>query len=115
MMMMITVIFLLFCFLFFWVLVLLTLTETITGLYLIFWWRFGPIPGHGIPLRIFAITLRHTTLDSTPLDECSARRRDLYLTTPNTDKRHSFPTAEFGPTIPASGWPQTPALDRAAT
>jgi hypothetical protein len=29
---------------------------------------------------------RHTTLDMTPLDEGSARRRDLYLTTHSTDR-----------------------------
>jgi hypothetical protein len=34
----------------------------------------------------FTITLRHTTLGRTPLDEWSARRTDLYLTTHNTDK-----------------------------
>jgi hypothetical protein len=28
-------------------------------------------------------SLRHTTLGRTPLDEWSARRRDLYLTMPN--------------------------------
>ena len=39
----------------------------------------GPIPGLGLPLRDFSITLRHTTLGRTPLDEWSARRRDLYL------------------------------------
>jgi len=30
------------------------------------------------------ITLRHTTLGRTPLDEWSAGQRDLYLTTHNT-------------------------------
>jgi len=33
--------------------------------------------------RVFTITLRHTTLGRTPLDEWSARRRDLYVTTHN--------------------------------
>jgi len=33
------------------------------------------------------ITLRHTTLGRTPLDEGSARCRDLYLTTHNIHKR----------------------------
>jgi len=36
----------------------------------------GPKPPH---YRDFTITLRHTTLGRTPLDEWSARRRDLYL------------------------------------
>jgi hypothetical protein len=34
-----------------------------------------------------SITLRHTTFGTNPPDEWSARRRDLYLTTHNTDKR----------------------------
>ena len=38
----------------------------------------GPGPPHYLG---FAITLRHTTLGRTPLDQWSARRRDLYLTT----------------------------------
>ena len=36
----------------------------------------GPVPS---PDRGFMITLRHTTLATTPLDEWSARFRDLYL------------------------------------
>ena len=39
----------------------------------------------------FTITLRHTTLGMTPLDEWLARHRDLYLTTHNTHKTHSYP------------------------
>jgi len=54
------------------------------------------------------------TLGRTPLDEWSARRRDLYLTTNNTHKRQtSMPPAGFEPTIPASERPQTHTLDRA--
>jgi hypothetical protein len=54
----------------------------------------------------------HTTLGRTPLDEYSARRRDLYLTTHNTHKRQtSMPLARFEPTIPASERRQTHALD----
>ena len=45
----------------------------------------GPGPPH---YRGFTITLRHTTLSRTPLDEWSARRRDLYLTTHNTTDLH---------------------------
>jgi hypothetical protein len=40
----------------------------------------------------FAITLRHSTLGRTPLDEGPARRRDLYLTTHNTHKRQTSMT-----------------------
>ena len=36
-------------------------------------------------------TQRRTTVDRTPLDERSARRRDLYLTTHNTHNRHPCP------------------------
>jgi len=37
------------------------------------------------------ITLRHETLGRTPLNERSARRRDLYLTTHSTHDRHLCP------------------------
>jgi hypothetical protein len=41
-----------------------------------------PLGGLGrLIIRGFTITLRHTTLGRTPLDEGPARRRDLYLTT----------------------------------
>jgi hypothetical protein len=64
----------------------------------------------------FEITVRHTTLGRTSLDEWSARRWNLYLTTHNTHKREtSMLPAGFEPAIPASELPQTHALDRAAT
>ena len=57
-----------------------------------------------------------TTVGRTPLDEWSARRRDLYLTTHNTHNRQtSMPPMGFEPTISTGEWPQTYALDRAAT
>ena len=66
------------------------------------------------------ITINHThthththTLDKTFLDEWSARRRDLYLTTYNTYNR--LTSMGFELAIPASERPQTHALDRAAT
>jgi hypothetical protein len=66
--------------------------------------------------RGFTITLRHTTLDSTPLDEWSARRRDFYLTVPNTHRgQTSMPPAGFEPTILASERRRTYAIGRAAT
>jgi hypothetical protein len=72
-----------------------------------------PGPAH---CRDFTIALRHTTLGRTPLDEGSARRRDLYLTTHNVHKRQtSMPPVGFEPAIPANEWPQTHTLDRAAT
>ena len=53
----------------------------------------------------------HTTLGRTPLDEWSAWRRDLYLTTHNTYKRQtSMSPAGFEPAIPASSELQTHAL-----
>jgi hypothetical protein len=59
---------------------------------------------------------RHTTLGRTPLDEWSARRRDLCLTTHNTHKREiCMLPAGFEPTIQARERPQTHALDRADT
>jgi len=48
--------------------------------------RSGPRPPH---CRGFAITLRHTTIGSSPLEEWSARCRDLYLKTHNTHKRQT--------------------------
>jgi hypothetical protein len=42
----------------------------------------GPGPPH---YRGFTITPRHTTLGKTPLYECSARGKGLYLTTQETD------------------------------
>jgi hypothetical protein len=73
----------------------------------------GPGPPH---CRGFTDTLKHTTLGRTPLDEWSARRRDLYLLTHNTHKRQTcMPPAGFEAIIPASVRPQTQPLDRAAT
>ena len=66
--------------------------------------------------RFLDHTQRHTTVGRTPLDEWSARRRDLYLTTHNTHKKQtSMPSVWFEPTISAGERPQTHALDRVAT
>jgi len=53
------------------------------------------------------ITLRHTTLGRTPLEEWLACCRDLYQTTHNTHKRQTNIHAPVGfePTIPASTQP----------
>jgi len=62
------------------------------------------------------ITLRHTTLGRTPLDELSARHRDLSLTKHNILKRQTtMPPVRFEPEIPVSQRPQTYALGRAVT
>jgi len=66
--------------------------------------------------RFLDHTQRRTTVGRTPLDEWSARRRDLYLTTHNTHNRQiSIPPVGLEPIISASERPQTYALDRAAT
>jgi hypothetical protein len=65
--------------------------------------------------RFLDHTKRRTTVGRTPLDECLARRRDLYLTTHNTHNRQtSMPPVGFEPTISAGERPQTFPLDRAA-
>jgi len=46
--------------------------------------------------RGFMITLRHTTLGRTPLDEWSARRSGLYLVTLTRD-RHPCPWRDWNP------------------
>jgi hypothetical protein len=71
----------------------------------------GPGPHHW---RGFTITLRHTALGRTPLDEWSSQRRDLYLTTHNIHKgQTSMPLVGFEPTSKRTA--QTNALDRAGT
>ena len=71
---------------------------------------FHPIPNHGLPILGFAITLfGHTILGMAPLDEWSARRRDL--TARNTHNRQTFMgPAGFEPTIAGSERTQIPAL-----
>jgi len=64
----------------------------------------------------FTIILSHTALGSTPMDEWSARWRNLYFTTHIIHNRKTFmPPAGFEPAIPASDWPQTHVLEHAAT
>jgi hypothetical protein len=59
---------------------------------------------------------RRATFGRIPLDEWSARRRDLYLTTHNTHNRQtSMLLVGFEPTISAGEQPKTYVLDRAAT
>jgi hypothetical protein len=56
-------------------------------------------------------TQRRIPIGRTSLEELSARRRDLYLTTHNTQHRQtSMPAAGLEPTIPASKRPYTHAL-----
>jgi len=52
-------------------------------------------------------TRRRSTVGRTPLDEWSARRRDLYLTTHDTHNRQiSMPPVGFEPTMSAGERPQ---------
>ena len=83
----------------------------------LFFWRCDPTRVMASSfLRFLDHTQRPTTIGRTPLDEWSARRRDLYLTTHNTHNRQtSMPPVGFEPTISAGERPQTYALDRAAT
>ena len=61
-------------------------------------------------------TQRRTTVGRTHLDEWSARRRDLYLTTRNNHNRQtSMPPVGFELTISASERQHTCSLDRAVT
>jgi hypothetical protein len=64
--------------------------------------------------RFLAHAQRRTTVDNTPLDEWSARRRDLYLTIHNTHNT-SMTMVGFEPIISAGDRQQTDALDGAAT
>jgi hypothetical protein len=84
--------------------------------------HFFPVahqPYSGLGRLIIKVSRSHTVtphFGRTPLDEGSARRRDVYLTTRNTHKRQtSMPPAGFEPTIPASERPQTHSLDHSAT
>jgi hypothetical protein len=67
--------------------------------------------------RSFVITQkRRATVGRTPLDEWSARRRDLYLITHNTHNwQTSMPPVRFEPTVATGERPYTYDLDRAAT
>jgi len=83
----------------------------------IFLWRCGPTRAMASSfVRFLDHTQRRNTVGRTPLEEWSARRRDLYLTTQNTHNRHtSMLPVGFEPTVLAGEGPQTYALDRAAT
>jgi len=81
-----------------------------------FLWRNGPQWAMTSFTRFLDHIQRRTTVSRTHLDEWSARRRGLYLTTHNTNKRQtSMHPAGFEPTISAGERPQTHVLDSAAT
>ena len=87
------------------------------SLLLLLLWRCDPTRAMASSfLRFLDHTQRRITFGRTPLDEWSARRRDLYLTTHNTHNRQtSMPPVGFEPTISGGERPQTYALDRAVT
>jgi hypothetical protein len=68
--------------------------------------KMGQRPPH---YQGFAITLTHTILGRTSLEEWSARRRDLYLPTQHSQET-DLPPGGFEPTIPTCERPQTHAL-----
>ena len=75
--------------------------------------RDSPSVGRGLLIHEVS---RRTTVGRTPLDEWSARRRDLYPTTHNNHNRQtSIPSVGFEPTVSSGEWPETYVLDRAAT
>ena len=65
--------------------------------------------------RFLDHTRRRTTVERTPLDEWSTRRRDLYLHNTQHSRQTSMLPVGIEPTISAGERPQTYALDRAAT
>ena len=68
------------------------------------------------PFLMFLDHTRRSTVGRSPLDERSARRRDLYLATHNTQNRQtSMAPVGFEPTISSGEQPQTHGLDRVAT
>ena len=79
-------------------------------------WRCGPTRAMASSfLRFLNHTQRRIAVGRTPLDECSVRRRDFYLTTHNTHNRQtSMPPVGFKPTMSAGERPQTYAVDGAA-
>jgi len=76
-----------------------------------------PPVGQGLPVfeDSWAHAVRHTSLGRTPLDEWSARRRDLYLIQDTHNRQASMPPTGIEPKISGNERPQTHALDRAAT
>jgi hypothetical protein len=79
-------------------------------------WRNSPSGPRPPNYRGLTITLRHTALGRTPLDGWSARRRDIYLKTRNTDKgQTAMHPAGFEAKIPSTERLQTHALDRTDT
>jgi len=90
--------------------IIIIMNEWMLNKDIFFSWLDSP-SGPSPPLWDSSVTLRHVTLGGTSLDEWSALRRDLYLTTKNSRKRQTSTPH----TVPASERQQTHALNRAAT
>ena len=80
------------------------ITYSVSSLYVPYIIFFHGATAHserGSPhYRDFTIALRHTTIGRIPLGKWSSRRRDLFLTTHNTQNRQtSMPPVGFEPTI----------------
>ena len=90
----------------------LSIIHVLNNFRIFFFYHGAAVPSGSRPLhyRGFTVTLRHATVGRTPLDEQSARRRDLYLTTHNTHKRkHPCPRRNSNPqSHHASGRSPTP-------
>ena len=72
--------------------------------------------GQGLLIHWFLDhTQRHTTVGRTPLDEWSARSRDLYLHNAQDSRQTSMSPVGFEHTISAGERPLTYVLDHAAT
>ena len=81
-----------------------------------FFWHNSPQWARASWFTRFLDHTRCITVGRTPLDEWSARPRDLYLSAHNTHNRQtSMPLVRFQTTISAGEWLQTYALDHAAT
>jgi hypothetical protein len=75
-------------------------------IYIYFLWRFGPTRVMASSFLRFLSSTQRRNRVRTPLDEWSARRRDLYLTTHNTHNRQTpMPSVVFKPAIPTSKRP----------
>ena len=88
-------------------------SSVLTALFFI--WRNSPKWARASSFtRFLDHTRRHTTFGRTPLDEWSARRRHLYLTTQHS-RQTSMPQVGIERTISAGERPQTYALAHSAT
>jgi len=102
------------CFiLFLFLMIVVEATETCLFVCFVCFWRDSSQWARASSFtRFLDHTQRRTTVGRTPLDEWSARRRDLYLTIHNTHNiQTSMPTVGFEPTIPTSERPQTHATE----